>query len=81
MILNVLFFSLYKKRSIFFFKKGKTDYNPNAFWVVTVQDWSKTNPVKVIRPLGTFNFSNVIDIDNLLIKKSKINVAFLMINE
>ena len=81
MILNVLFFSLYKKRSIFFLKKGTTDYNPNAFWIDTVQDWSKTNPVKVIRPLRTFNFSNVIDIDNLLIKKSKINVAFLMINE
>ena len=55
--------------------------NPNYFWIVTVQYWYKTGPAKNDCPLGTFNFSNVIDIDILLAKKSKINAAFLIINE
>ena len=32
-------------------------------------------------PLGIFSFSNVIDIDILLVKKPKINAAFLIINK
>ena len=53
----------------------------NIFWILTVQDWYKTSPANADCPLGIFNFSNVIDIDVLLIKKLKINAAFLIINE
>ena len=70
-----------KKKINFFFKKRPTDYNPNYFWIVTVQDWSKTSPANAVCPFRTPNFSNVIDIDILLVKKSKINAAFLIINE
>ena len=69
------------KKVDFFLKKRPTDYNPNFFWIVTVQDWYKTSPANAIRPLETLDFSNVIDLDNLLDKKSKINAAFLIINE
>ena len=41
----------------------------------------KTSPANAGCPLGLFNFLNVIDIDILLFKKSKINAAFLIINE
>ena len=60
------------------FYKKSTDDNPKYFWIVTVQDWYKTSMGK---PLGMFNFSNVIDIDVLLFRKSKINAAFLVTNE
>ena len=53
----------------------------NIFWVVTVQDWYKTSPANTNFPYGIFNFSNVIDTDILLVKKSKINASFLIINE
>ena len=62
-------------------RKRTTDYNPNYFCIVTVQDLTKTSPANAVCPLGTINFSNVMDIDNLLAKKSKIKAAFLIINE
>ena len=62
-------------------KKRSTDYNPNSCWIVTVQDWSKTNPTNAVCSFGTLNLSNFVDIDNLFLIKSKINDAFLIINE
>ena len=61
--------------------KKPTDYNPNSFWIVTVQDWPKTSPTNTNCPLGTIDFSNVVDIDNLLVENSKLISAFLIINE
>ena len=37
-------------------KKRPTDYNPNSFWIVTVQDCPKTSPAKAYCPLGTADF-------------------------
>ena len=51
------------------------------FWIVTVQDWYKTSPAYADCTLRLFNFSNVRDIDILLAKTSKINAAFLIIND
>ena len=68
-----------KKRSIF--NKKPTDDNPNYFWIVTVQDWYTTSPANANRPVEMFNFWTVIDIDILLVKKSKRNATFLKINE
>ena len=62
---------LFKKKSFFFKKKRPTDYNPIFFWTVTVQEWPKTSPANTYCPLGTINFSNVVDIDNLLVENSK----------
>ena len=53
----------------------------NFFWIVTVQDWYRTNRANVDCPLGIFYFWNVIDIDILFVKKSKVNAAFLIVNE
>ena len=64
-----------------FFYKTPTDDNPNYFWIVTVQDWYRTSPASVECPLGIFYFLNVLDIDILFVKKSKVNAAFLIINE
>ena len=66
----------------FFLKKKQrpTDYNPNSLWIVTVQEWSKTSLDYAYCPLGTPNSSNVIDLDNLLVKNSKLISAFLIIN-
>ena len=69
-----------KKRSRFFYKKP-TDDNPKHFWIVTVQDWYRTSPANADCPLGLFIFWNVIDIDILLVNKSKINAAFLIFNK
>ena len=55
--------------------------NPNFLRILTVQFGYKTSPANNYCPLGIFNYSNVIDIDILLVKKSKINAAFLIINE
>ena len=60
--------------------KRPTDNNPNHFWIVSIQDWSKTTPANVVCQLRKLNFSSIIDIDILLVKKSKINAAFLIIN-
>ena len=46
-----------------------------------VQDWYRTTPASVNCPLGIFNLCNVIDVDILFVKKSKVNAAFLIINE
>ena len=76
-----MFCYLINIKKIFFFKKKPTDDNPNYFWIVTVQDWYRTSPANVDCPLGIFNFWNVIDLDILFVKKSKVNAAFLIINE
>ena len=62
-------------------KKRPTDYNLISFWILAVKDWSETRPINAYRPLGALNFSNVIDRDNMLVKNSNINSAFLIINE
>ena len=78
-----MFCYLINIKKIEFFNKKPTDENPNYFWIVTVQDWHWTSPANVECPLGIFNFCNVIniDLDNLFVKKSKVNAAFLIINE
>ena len=45
------------------------------------QDWYRTSLANVECPLGIFIFWNVTDIDILFVKKSKVNAAFLIINE
>ena len=70
-----------EKIELFFFKKRPTDYNPNYFWIIPVQDWSKTTPANAVCPLGTLNYSNVANIGILLVKKSKLDAAFLIISE
>ena len=69
------------KKIDFFLKKRQADYNPNHFWIIPVQDWSKISPANAVCPLGTLNYSNVLDIDILLVKNSKKDAAFLIINE
>ena len=69
------------KKTEFFFVKKLTDDNPNSFWIITVQDWYRTSPANVDCPLGIFNLWYVIDLDILFVKKSKVNAAFLIINE
>ena len=77
-----MFCSLFNIKKInFFLKKRPTNYNPNSFWIATIQDRSKISSANAIRPFGSFNFSNAIDIDNMLVKNSKINATFLIINE
>ena len=49
--------------------------------IVKVQDWYRTSPANVDCRLGIFKFWNVIDLDILIVKKSKVNAAFLIINE
>ena len=67
-----IFCSLLLKRGLFFFlKKRPTDCNPNSFSIVTVQDWTKTRPANAYCPLVTIDFSNIVDIDNLLVENSK----------
>ena len=57
---------------VFLFKKKRpTDCNPNSFWIVTVQDWPKTSPANAYCTLGTIDFSNIVDLDNLLFEISK----------
>ena len=51
--LNCSFFN-YNKKDRYFLKRP-TDYNPNYFWVVTVQDWTKTSRAIAVRPLNTLN--------------------------
>ena len=65
-----MFFSLLLKKGIFS-KKRPTDCNPNSFWIVAVQEWPKTSAANTYCPLGTIDFSNIVDIDNLLVKNSK----------
>ena len=69
------------KKVEFFFNRKPTDDNPTCFWIVTVQDLYRTSPVYADCLLGIFNFWYIIDIDIFLVKKSKINAAFLIINE
>ena len=76
-----MFCSLLLKKRLFFKKKRQTDSNPNHFWVVTVHFWPKTSPANAYCRLGTIDFSNIVDIDNLLVKNSKQNSAFLIKNE
>ena len=67
-----MFCSLLLKKKYFFLKKKKTDWlQPDFFWIVTVQEWPKTSPANIYCPLGAIDFSNVVDIDNLLVENSK----------
>ena len=68
------------KKIEFFFKKPTND-NPNYFWIAMVQDWYRISPANADCLIGMFNIWNIIDIDILLVKKSKIKAAFLIINE
>ena len=64
-----MFCSLINLKKIkFFLKKRRTVCNPNSFWILTVQDRSKTAPASAVLPLETLEFSNVIDTDSLLVK-------------
>ena len=65
-----MFCSLLLKK-VHFSKKRPTDCNPNSFRIVTVQDWPKISPANAYCPLGTIDFSNIVDIDNLLVENSK----------
>ena len=80
-----MFCSFLFKKDVFFLKKKRpTDCNPTSFWIVTVQDWPRTSPANALcplGPLGTIDFSNVVDIDNLFVENSKINSAFLKTNQ
>ena len=76
-----MFCYLINTKKIEIFYKKPTDDNPNSFWIVTVQDWYRNCPANFDCPLGKFNFWNVIEIDILFVKKSKVNAAFLIINE
>ena len=76
-----MFCCLINIKKIEFFYKKPSDDNPSYFWIVTVQGWYRTSPANADCPSGIFIFWNVIDIDYLLVKKSKINAAFLIINE
>ena len=70
------------KRMVRIHKRKKTDcLQSELFWIIPVQDWSKTDPANAVFSLRTLNCSNVIHIDFLLVKKSKIDAAFLIINE
>ena len=60
---------LLKKRS--FFKKKDRLISTRFFWIVTVQEWPKTIPANAYCPLGTIDFSNIVDIDNLLVENLK----------
>ena len=71
-----MFCSLLLKKVFSFLKKRPTDYNflfffKDFFWIVTVQERLKTSPANTFCPLGTIDFSNVVDIDNLLVENSK----------
>ena len=59
-----------------FLYKKPTDDNQNYFWIVTVHDWYKTSPANVYCSLRICHFSDVIDINFLLVKISKIYAAF-----
>ena len=52
----------------FYEKKRPTDCNLNSFWILTVHDWPKTSPAKAYCPLGTIDFSNIKNTDNLLVE-------------
>ena len=65
-----MFCSLLLKK-VYFFKKKDRLITTRIFWIVTVQEWPKTNPANTYCPLGTTDFSNVVDIDNLLVENSK----------
>ena len=52
-------------------KKRPTDCSPNSFWIVTVHDRPENSPANAYCPLGTIDFSNIVEIDNLLDENSK----------
>ena len=72
--------SLLLKKSLFSIKR-QTECNPNPFWIVTVQDFPKTSPANGYCAIGTIDFSNIVDIANLLVENSIKISAFLIINE
>ena len=64
-----MFCSLLLKK-VFFKKKDRLN-TTRFFWIVTVLEWPKTSPANTYCPLGTIDFSNVVDIGNLLVENSK----------
>ena len=64
-----MFCSLLVKK-VFFLKKRPTDYNP-IFLDGNSPRMAQTSPANTYCPLRTINFSNVVDIDNLLVENSK----------
>ena len=73
-IISELWFEMFWysiKKIEFFFVKRPTDYNPNYFSIIPVQDWSKTSPVENVCPLRTLKYSKSIDVDILLDKNQK----------
>ena len=64
-----MFCSVLLKKKVFL-KKRPTDYNP-IFLDCNSPRMAKTIPANGYCPLGTIDFSNVVDIDNLLVENSK----------
>ena len=44
--------------------------------MITIRITYPNSPANAVRPLGTLSFSNVIDIDNLLVKKTNKHCVF-----
>ena len=65
-----MFCSLLFKKSLFFKKKDRL-IPTRFFWIVTVQEWPKISPANTYYQLGTIDFSNVVDMDNLFVENSK----------
>ena len=58
-------------KGLFLKRNNATDCNPNSFWIVTVKYWPKISPANAFCLLGTIDFSNIVDIDNLQVENSK----------
>ena len=65
----------------FFFIKKTDCLQSELFFDYTSSRLVKTSPANAVCSLRTLNYSNVTDIDFLLVEKSKIDAAFLIINE
>ena len=75
-IISELYFEMFCYLTIveeieFFYKKRTTVYNPNYFWSILVQDWSKTSPANAVCSVRTLSYSNVIQIDFFVSEKIK----------
>ena len=62
---------LLKKKSFFFKKKDRLITTRFLLDCNSGQEWPKTSPANIYCPLGTIDFSNIVDIDNLLVENSK----------
>ena len=62
----------------------KLDPINSGFWfkkICYLKIGQKNSPANNVCLLGTLNYSNVLDIDILLVENSKIDAAFLIINK